>query len=137
MSETRAASLPRRYAIGERKGASFILYPEQRLVVITLGNRVTVNELEEYARLLQQDPAFQPTFSEIADMRSIQEVDLQADDMMRMADEIDPFSHEAKRAFVVKTPSQAHAARMHKILLTHRNFEIFRSLEEAQRWIHA
>lgn len=106
-------------------------------MVITLGSRVTVNELEEYARFLQQDPAFQPTFSEIADMRSIQEVDLQADDMMRMADEIDPFSYEAKRAFVVKTPSQAHAARMHKILLAHRNFEIFRSMEEAQRWIHA
>lgn len=70
-------------------------------------------------------------------MRLIEEIDLQADDMMRMADEIDPFSHEAKRAFVVKTPSQAHAARMHKILLTHRNFEIFRSLEEAQRWISA
>ena len=137
MSEARAVCLPHRYAIGEGKGASFILYPEQKLVVITLGNRVTVNEFEEYARLLQQDPSFQPTFSEIADMRSIQEVDLQADEMMRMADEIDPFSKEAKRAFVVKTSSQAHAARMHKILLTHRNFEIFHSMEEAERWIHA
>jgi len=137
LSDARAACLPRRYAIGEGKGASFILYPEQKLVVITLGNRVTINEFEQYARLLQQDPSFQPTFSEIADMRSIQEVDLQADEMMRMADEIDPFSKEAKRAFVVKTSSQAHAARMHKILLTHRNFEIFHSMEEAERWIHA
>jgi len=137
LSDARAVCLPHRYAIGEGKGASFILYPEQKLVVITLGNRVTVNEFEEYAKLLQQDPSFQPTFSEIADMRSIQEVDLQADEMMRMADEIDPFFKEAKRAFVVKTSSQAHAARMHKILLTHRNFEIFRSLEEAERWIHA
>jgi hypothetical protein len=137
LSDARAACLPHRYAIGEGKGASFILYPEQKLVVITLGNRVTINQLEEYARLLQLNPCFTPSFSEIADMRAAEEIALGADEMMRMADEIDPFSYEAKRAFVVKTPSQAHAARMHKILLTHRNFEIFRSMEEAQRWIHA
>ena len=130
-------SKPQPQAISEGKGASFILYPEKRLVVLTLGNRVTLKLLEKYSTILHQDPSFDPTFSEIADMRAVQEIALEADEMMRMADQVDPFSPDSKRAFVVKTPSQAHAARMHKILLTHRNFEIFRSMEEAQRWIHA
>ena len=127
---------PQPQAISEGKGANFMLYPEKRLVVLTLGNRVTLELLEEYSRILHQEPSFHPTFSEIADMRAVQEVALEADEMMRMADKVDPFSPDSKRAFVVKTPSQAHAARMHKILLTHRHFEIFRSLHEAERWVH-
>jgi hypothetical protein len=52
-----------------------------------------------------------------------------------MADEIDPFSPEAKRAFVAETSVQNHAARMHKILRSQRNIETFRTLEGAERWI--
>jgi hypothetical protein len=129
--------MPQPQAIAEGKGTSFILYPEKRLVVLTLGNRVTLDLLAEYSRLLHQDPRFEPAFSEIADMRAVQEIALKADEMMRAADQVDPFSRDSKRAFVVKTPSQAHAARMHRILLTHRHFEIFRSLQEAERWIQA
>ena len=135
MSEVR--SMPRPQVIVEGEGASFILYPEKRLVVLTLGDRITLQLLEEYSRLLRRDRRFELTFSEIADMRAVQEIALEADEMMRMADQVDPFSPDSKRAFVVNTPSQAHAARMHKILLTHRHFEIFRSLQEAERWIQA
>lgn len=117
-------------------GTSFVLYPQQRLVEITLGNRITLGDLARYARLLQEDPSFEPAFSEIADLRAVEEISLEADDMMKMADEIDPFSPEAKRAFVVRSASQAHAARMHKILRTQRNFEIFRSVDAARRWMN-
>jgi hypothetical protein len=41
----------------------------------------------------------------------------------------------AKRAFVVRTALQDNAARMHKVLRTHQTVEIFRSREEAERWI--
>ena len=135
MSEVR--SMPRPQAIVAGECASFILYPEKRLVVLTLGDRITLQLLEEYSSLLRRDPRFELTFSEIADMTAVQEIALEADEMMRMADQVDPFSPDSKRAFVVKTPTQAHAARMHKILLTHRHFEIFRSLQEAERWIQA
>lgn len=129
--------LPQRRAIDPATGSGFVLYPEQKLVVITLGTRVTVNDLVEYARLLREDPSFDPGFSEIVDIRAAEDVALGADDMMKMADEIDPFSHDAKRAFVVRTASQAHAARMHKILRIQRNFLIFPSLEAARQWIDA
>jgi len=129
--------LAQRRAINRASGSSFVLYAEQKLVVLTLGTRITVNDLVEYARLLREDPSFHPGFSEIADIRAAEDVALGADDMMKMADEIDPFAHDAKRAFVVRTASQAHAARMHKILRIERNFQIFRSLEAARQWIEA
>jgi hypothetical protein len=53
---------------------------------------------------------------------------LQADEFLALADEIDPFSYEAKRVFVVRTSVQNHAARMHKVQRKQRNIEIFRSL---------
>jgi hypothetical protein len=52
-----------------------------------------------------------------------------------LADEIDPFSPDVKRAFIVRNSVQNHAARMHKVLRTQRNIEIFRSVEEAELWI--
>jgi hypothetical protein len=68
-------------------------------------------------------------------LTQVEEVTLQADDFLRLADQIDPFSPDAKRAFVVQNSVQNHAARMHRVLRMQRNIEIFRSLEEAQRWI--
>jgi len=77
---------------------------------------------------LQIDPSFRSTYSEIVDLRQVEELDLQADELLALADKID-------RVFVVRTSVQNQAARMHKVLRTQRNIEIFRSLEEAERWI--
>jgi hypothetical protein len=81
------------------------------------------------------NPSFVLTFSEIVDLTEVEELDLQAAEFLRLADEIDPFSPGAKRAFVVRNAIQDHAARMHKILRTQRNIEILRSVGEAERWI--
>jgi len=54
---------------------------------------------------------------------------------MKLADEVDPFAQDAKRAFVARTPTQNHAARMPKILRSQRNFKIFLTPEEAERWV--
>ena len=107
----------------------------RRLVVLKLGKKVKARDLERYAKLLRANPSFDPGFSEIADLRELEKFDVEANEMVRLADQIDPFSHHAYRAFVVRTTTQAHAARMHKILRTQRNFEIFRSLQEAEQWI--
>ena len=118
-------------------GEAFQLQIEakRRLVVVKFGNRVTAEEIGEYVQKLRTHPSFEPSFSEIADLREAVEIDLQADEFLKLADEVDPFSPEAKRAFVAKTSVQNHAARMHKILRSQRNIEIFRTFEEAERWI--
>lgn len=108
---------------------------EKRLVAVTFGKKLTVSDIERYAKLLQLNASFRPNCSEIVDLRQVEELDLKADEFLTLADKIDPFSEDSKRAFVVRTSVQNHAARMHKVLRTQRNIEIFRSVEEAERWI--
>jgi len=105
------------------------------IVTVKFGKRLTIAEIEQYADTLRNDPAFHPGFSEIVDLREIEEVDLKADDFLRLADQIDPFLPTARRAFVVKSTVQTHAARMHKILRSEKSIEIFETLEEAECWI--
>ena len=108
--------------------------PDKRLVAVTFGKKLKVCDIQRYAELLQMNASFRPNYSEIVDLTDVEELDLQADEFLTLADKIDPFSHDARRAFVVRTSVQNHAARMHKVLRTQRNIEIFRSLEEAERW---
>ena len=113
----------------------FTIDPHRRLVIARFGKRLTALDIQTYAQGLSNDPGFSPSFSEIADISNVKELALEAPDFLRLADSVDPFSLESKRAFVAKTTVQTHAARMHKILRSQRNFEIFRTLEEAKRWI--
>jgi len=128
-------------ADGRRAGplntpARFVVDPGKRLVVVRFGKKVTAEVIEQYATRLRQHPLFDLSFSEIADLSAVEEMDLQADEFLRLADAVDPFSPEARRAFVVHNSVQAHAARMHKALRVDRNFSIFHSLEEAEQWIN-
>lgn len=115
--------------------ASFSVDAGKCLVTVKFSAKLTVKEIAMYAKCLLSNSDFKPTFSEIVDLTQVTEVDLQANDFLKLADKIDPFWSEAKRAFVVRTSLQNHAARMHKILRTDRKIEIFQSMEEAQKWI--
>lgn len=121
--------------ISLRNAAEFSIDEERRLVTVKFGGTVTVEEIADYAKRLLVHPKFQPSFSEITDLREAEELDLQAFDFLRLADQVDPFSPDAKRAFVVRTSVQQHAARMHKILRSKRDIEIFESFEAAEEWI--
>ena len=115
--------------------AEYVVDVARRLVTVKFGKKMTVEDIERYARLLRSNPSFQPDYSEIVDLTQVEELNLQADEFLRLADEIDPFAPQAKRAFVIRTSTQKHAARMHRVLRTQRNIEIFESIEEAERWI--
>lgn len=108
---------------------------ERHLVVVKFGAKIGAEEVAGYAAALRSHPSFQPSFSEIVDLRQSEELDLQASDFLRLADKVDPFSEHAKRAFVVRTRVQNHAARMHKALRGHGSIAIFESFEEAEAWI--
>jgi hypothetical protein len=127
---------PVRGKIGEAHALpEYLLGPEARLVSVKFSKKVFASDIEKYAALLRVDPLFDPDFSEIVDLTDVEELDLQADEFIRLADEVDPFSLDARRAFVVGNEIQSHAARMHKILRRQRNFSIFRSVQAAKRWI--
>lgn len=120
---------------GPERCSGYVLDPEKRFVSVRFRKKVTVRDIERYAASLRSNPSFDPDFSEIVAMSEVEELDLKAEEFIRLADEVDPFSLGAKRAFVVRDEIQHHAARMHKILRTERNFSIFRSLEAARRWL--
>ncbi len=118
-----------------RQTAALVIDPERRLVRVRFGKKLTFEDIGRYANSLLANPSFRPNYSEVVDLREVEELDLQADEFLKLADKIDPFSPTAKRAFVVRTSTQNHAARMHKVLRTQRNIEIFHSVEEAERWV--
>jgi hypothetical protein len=112
-----------------------VVYPEKKLVIVKFGYCLGVRDIEHYAMLLKADPKFRGTLAEIVDLTAVERVDLQADDFMKLADHVDPFAPDARRAFVARSAMQQHAARMHKILRSKQNIEIFSSVAAAERWL--
>ena len=114
--------------------ADYVVDCHKQLVVVKFGKRVTVVDIQRYTVLLRVDPMCKPGFSEIVDLSEVEQLDLQADDFLRLADEIDPFSNDAKRAFIVQNAGQGHAVRMHRALRPQANIRSFGSFQEAERW---
>jgi hypothetical protein len=113
----------------------FTVDSKRRLVIAKFGERLTAADIQSYVQNLCNHPSFNASFSEIADISGLKELPLEASDFLDLADRTDPFSLGSKRAFVAQTSLQIHAAQMHKILRNQRNFEIFKTLKEAEDWI--
>jgi hypothetical protein len=123
------------FAPYESADVDFSIDKDRGLVVVRFEGNVSVQEIARYVECLVAHPDFDPSFSEITDIRAVQYFDLQANDFLTLADQIDPFSLTAKRAFVAKTSGQNQAARMHKFLRPHRTIEIFESVAQAEEWL--
>jgi len=115
--------------------SQYVVDSDRRLVIVRFSGEVTVSKIERYAVTLRTHPDFKPDFAEIVDLTQATELNLDAQDFLRLADEIDPFSAQSKRAFVVGSLSQKHAVRMHRALRTTKNIEFFRTFEDAETWI--
>ncbi len=108
---------------------------EKKLVYVRFSGKVQIEEIAQYAHGLLRNPSFHETFSEIVDLTQVEELDLSAHQFLQLADKVDPFSKESKRAFIVRDSTQEHAARLHRILRIQKNLGVFQSAEAAERWI--
>ena len=115
--------------------AMYTVITAERLVLVKFAEAVTAGDIEDYAQSLIADPAFRSDFAEIVDLSEVRELRLSADDALHLADIVDPFSADAKRAFIARTQMQIHAARMHQILRSEEHIAIFPSLVAAKGWI--
>jgi hypothetical protein len=104
-------------------------------VLVRFAARLTFREIYEYALRLRGDPLFSPSFAEIVDLREVEEILLTPAELTKLADEVDPFDPKSKRAFVVKTQEQIHAAKLHGMLRIQDNIRVFFSIGEAEDWI--
>jgi hypothetical protein len=86
---------------------------------------------------LRAHPAFDPDFSEIVDLREVEDLALKAADFLKLADEIDCFECEAWCAFVVHNSVPDHVARHAQHCAPEEKYKFFSSLEEARKWIES
>ena len=73
---------------------------QHRLVTVEASGQVTVAEIFDYQNGLRADPSFEPTFSLLADCRSVNFIDVDADGLRRLAGNV-PFRPGSRRAFIV------------------------------------
>jgi hypothetical protein len=115
---------------------TYTVNSEKRIVFVRFGHKLTVQDIADYAAALRGDPAFDSRFFELVDLSSVEEVAIDAEQALKLADHVDPFSLESKRAFVIHRPELFRAVRMHQILRSPaENIGIFGSIEEARQWL--
>jgi hypothetical protein len=118
--------------------AAYTVSVEDRLVLVKFGRQVSVRKIEQYVAALCCDPSFGASFSEIIDLGDVEDLQVNPEEALALADLVDPFKAGSKRAFVARTEVQVHAARMHQILRNdEENIRIFSSIEEATSWIRS
>ena len=115
--------------------ATYSIDSEKRFVLVKFAKRLTFDDIEDYALDLRANPQFSPALSEIVDLRSVEEVELSPQQAMKLADGIDPFLLDSKRAFVAQNQNQIVASHMHRILRPGGNIRVFFSIDEAKLWI--
>ena len=52
---------------------------EKKLVRVKFAKKMTVRDIERYAKRLQSNPSFRPDYSEIVDLTDVEVLDLQAE----------------------------------------------------------
>jgi len=108
----------------------------KRVVSVHFEKTLNRQTIEAYAADLRSHPHFHPDFSEIVDLSRVEELELDAKQAVNLADNVDPFSLNSRRAFVAQTSTQTNAARMHHILRGgEENIRIFPTMREAKCWI--
>jgi hypothetical protein len=109
---------------------------ENRFVLVRFTGTITFRDIKDYAGYLRADSRFRPSFSEIVDLSNVEEVELSPTQAINLADAVDPFALESRRAFVVQSQAQIHAAHVHRILRPEGgNILVAFSMEEAKQWM--
>jgi hypothetical protein len=112
--------------------AHFNVDSERRLVTVRFGNEVTVQDVVQYLESLRTSLAFEADFSELVDLTQVKssEVDFQA--AMMLAHKVDPFSREARRAFVAPMAATFRTIRMYQMARgDDSSIAVFRTMAEA------
>ena len=108
----------------------------RRVVLSRLWDHVTETEAWGSAAALMNDPSFDPTFSQLADMREVKKVDVSTNTVRELAT-LHIFGPKSRRALVVASDLQAGIGNMTTSFAEggDQQVAVFRSLAEAERWL--
>ena len=117
---------------------SYTVDKESRLVTTTAWGTLTADQVLEHQRKLQNDPAFDPDFSQLADFTLVVLMQMDAKTVMELSD-IVLFSAKSRRAFIADNPFHYGMARMfaafHK-LSGEDQIQIFTTRDMALQWLN-
>ena len=116
--------------------ASYEIHPSRRLVISRAWGVLSTAEVAEHYRAIAADPAFDESYSQLADLTSVEHVDMSAPSVRREALET-VFSSRSLRAFVARTDEQAVVAKLYGLYgkYVRQNIQVFADVREAERWL--
>jgi hypothetical protein len=96
----------------------------------------TEQDLLGHFTTLSADPAFRPTLSQLADLRSVEQAELSKPFIRRHA-LVHRFSRGAQRAIVVSSADHYELARIYAEFAQYasQNVHVFRDLQDAEEWL--
>jgi len=110
---------------------------ERRLVMTSGAGTLTIAAALAHQEKLVSDPDFDPTYSQLMDFTQLTQVDLDAEDIRRIAQR-SVFSPQSRRAIIMAGDANFGLARMFEILREaagEHGIRVFRKLDEALDWI--
>ncbi len=113
-----------------------LVRPDLQLVVVHMAGRIGFREIVAMRDRLLADPAFDPAYRQVIDLRQADPASLSADDVSRLSQSMRP-SQGARHAFVTAGELSYGLFRMYALHATTdgRESEAFRTLEDACRWL--
>jgi hypothetical protein len=114
----------------------FRIDPSRRLVVSRAWGAVTAAELRAHYRQLVVDPAFDPTYRQLTDVREVTDFELPSSLLADVAAH-PVFAPGTRRAFVVSGPVAYGLARMFGAYAegARQEVQVFRDLAAAEAWL--
>jgi len=117
---------------------SYVINRERRLVITTGWGEFTLETVLEHQSALTKDPAFDPSFRQLADFTKVTKVSVDAE-AVRTAASRRIFAPGSRRAIVVPSPELFGLARMfatyREIYGGGEDLQVFTDKEEALRWL--
>jgi hypothetical protein len=117
--------------------ATYRIDAARRLVLTRVWGVFTAEDLRNHFTSLAADPAFNPTFSQLVDLRDVAKVELDAPAIRRHALER-LFDRRALRALVVSRSSHHYElARIYAAFAEYasQNVHVFRDMHDAEEWL--
>ena len=112
---------------------------ERKLVMSTGFGVFTMADAWSHQEKLRKEPDFDPSFSQPMDLSHVTKIELQPEDVRRLA-QASIFAPNSKRAILVTSEVGFGLARMFSILretLGEKGIEAFRNLDDALDWVLA
>jgi hypothetical protein len=116
--------------------ASHEIDVRRRLVLSRAWGVLTTAEVADHYRAIAADPAFEPGFSQLADLSEVEHVDMSAPSVRREALET-VFGPHSLRAFIAPMDKQAFVAKLYGLYgrYVRQNIQVFPNRREAERWL--